>query len=77
MSVNSNTHLQVGTANLDNAVKLFGLGIESVAQLFQSGEQIVVDFGNGGNVHNSREAVDACLDAACHRKCTTHVSLLL
>ena len=51
--------LQVGSANLHDAVKFLGLGLESCAELLQGGNQVVVDFSNSSNVHDSREAAHA------------------
>jgi hypothetical protein len=51
--------LQVGSSNLHNAVELLGLGLESYAELLQGGNQVVMNFGNGSNVHDSREAAHA------------------
>ena len=72
------TCLQVGTADLDDVLKLLRLRVKRVPQLGQGRKERVVNFRHSGDVHRSGEAKKTFSGAEfIHDAYTTYVSLLL
>mmetsp|Transcript_29221 Transcript_29221/g.74970 ORF Transcript_29221/g.74970 Transcript_29221/m.74970 type:complete len:415 (-) Transcript_29221:64-1308(-) len=53
--------LGVRAPDLDDGVKLFGLGVQRGLQLLELGDEALVDLGGGGDVHDRREGVVGAL----------------